>query len=840
MADIPTGPDRRPSSPAGNNQLPSRIWHDLQAETILWDGDILLVGGAHDLPARMIVTRRRMTLVMNGEIALEAPPEWLRPSPRLAAENGIRLYITPDGDATATEPILMRTPAGRGAAAELVAILSGKPLPEQPAGPAVTIPNWKDKIGAAPAIALPTLDDDEPASARTTAAWPPVEDDGVVARKKPQPRPQGRPLSAWQSTANAPEPGPVPSSISREARKQGTRADGITINDEESAVPMVPRRQQPGRGHRVATWSLWAAILVILVGTVGYFERDRLDGAWSDIQARIPVDIQRSLGIGDDTPGNDVAYQEAPETGIAGEGGNATGDGTNGATTDEPDVEEVPVETEVSEPEPEPSEVPDPDLDPTANVGGATGELPPTNNASEETGGEIDEPVEEPAPTEAPIEEPAPTEPPVVEPTVAPEPTAEPTLAPTEAPEPTAVPTEEPEPTAVPTEEPEPTAVPTEEPEPTVEPTAAPTEEPEPTVAPTEEPTIEPTVEPTEASTPEPTEAPVEEPTAEPTPEPTDVPDVTAPEPTEEPVEEPEPTPTLVPQEPSVQPETTPEQAIVSGGFRYTVEGASVGDTVPELPEINSVGGYGEWVVLSMYGQNMSDEAQVFDMSDFRLFADGQEVYVDVGNAWVAGMLGNTPAYGNTDAIQWAPGEGNRFTLTFLAPPEAQSLVLQAGDQTIDLSPALVEPEPLMDDGEVPAESDLLQAQVVEVIDAETIVIEVDGVRQTVRYLGVDVPTGDACYAAEAAEANRALVEGQTVILERQATDVDARGNWVRDVWVTNEAGEPVLASQQLVASGAAEADISHPNSRFAGWLESSEAGARNAGDGIWGACGEE
>jgi endonuclease YncB( thermonuclease family) len=234
----------------------------------------------------------------------------------------------------------------------------------------------------------------------------------------------------------------------------------------------------------------------------------------------------------------------------------------------------------------------------------------------------------------------------------------------------------------------------------------------------------------------------------------------------------------------------------------------------------------------------MSSDVQVFDMSDFVLYADGQEVELDSGTGWVNGLVGNTPAYGATDAIQWAPGESHMVTLTFLAPADATSLVLQAGDQTIDISPAIENPAPLASE-RPPVESDLIEGKVVEVIDGETIVVEIDGIQQTVRYLGLDVPTGDACYAAEATDANRSLVEGQTVVIERQATDKDARGNWVRDIWVTNKDGQPVLVSQQLIAKGAAEANISEPNTRFAGWLQQTEAAAEQNGAGLWGACGE-
>ncbi len=337
-------------------------------------------------------------------------------------------------------------------------------------------------------------------------------------------------------------------------------------------------------------------------------------------------------------------------------------------------------------------------------------------------------------------------------------------------------------------------------------------------------------MQPTEVATEEPTIAPTEEATQAPTEEPTT-------EPTEAATEAPTEAPTAPGQEASVLPETTPEQAVVADGFRYTIEGASVGATVPELPQINSVAGYGQWVVLDVYAQNMSGEKQVFEMTDFVLYADGTELQLDSGTAWVNGLMGNVPAYGPTDAIQWAPGESHMVTLVFLAPADATSLVLQAGSELIDVSPAIENPAPLMSEGPR-VESDLLQGTVVDVIDGETIVVEIDGVQTTVRYLSLDVPTGDACYAGEATEANRALVAGQTVTIERQSTDVDARGNLVRDVWVTNDAGQPVLVSQQLIAEGAAQADISEPNTRFAGWLQQTEAEAEAQGAGLWSACG--
>lgn len=810
---MPTRPDHSSTHRA---DLPTvdrpsfRIWQPLEAESIQWEGQVLIVGGVSDMPALLAVTSQRLALIANGQIMLDFPRSWLRPKPSLAAENGIRLYINPENVEGNAHPVLLRAREGRGAATELVAVLTGRPLPVEKPSSDVRIPNWKETVGASRAVALPSLGDDTPETAarpQVAAAWPPQESAGVSAAPsrpvaetpRPSRQPGERPMQALADRRRAlPEPAAVPASVSRAAKKQGTRADGVTVRD-DSAWQDAHFTTTPRRKRAAGPWLATAAMVILLAFGFGYVAHDRHGWTLDDVRERIPANIQESLGLGSGGD-EDIALNPAPDAletnGGIGDGTDGTGNG-NGVAS-QPDAEPAaavvadPTEEPVDEPVVETAQDVVEPMDPTAGVGGPTTELPET--------AEVQEAQDPTAPIEtmAPVEEPA------------------------EVVEPTAVPTEVPvvvAPTAEPTEAP--TEVPTAEP--TVEPTA------EPTTAPTEEPTPEPTVEPTEVPTEEPTIEPTEEPTAEPTEAATEVP-------TEEAVEETEPT--VESQEASVLPETTPEQAVVSEGFRYTIEGASVGETVPELPEINSVAGYGQWVVLNVYAQNMSGERQVFEMSDFTLYADGREVELDSGTAWVNGLLGNVPAYGATDAILWAPGESHTVTLVFLAPADAGSLVLQAGDQTIDISPALENPAPLRSEGPR-IESHLLQGTVVDVIDGETILVEINGVQQSVRYLSLDVPTGDACYASEATEANRALVAGQTVILERQSADVDARGNWVRDVWVMTDGGQPVLVSQQLVAQGAAEVKVSHPNTRFAGWLEQTQAEAQADGAGLWGACGE-
>ncbi|MDQ3443104.1 MAG: thermonuclease family protein, partial [Chloroflexota bacterium] len=560
---------------------------------------------------------------------------------------------------------------------------------------------------------------------------------------------------------------------------------------------------------------LRSAILAVVVFTGLYFGQDSLP---ANVNFSIPAGIEQRLGLTDDAdtadvsqvPGGaqDLGAGSIPETPVATE---ADSDGTSGP----PNSDQIGASDDNDD-----------------GIGGQDGEITPVNPSI----GEYTEPTSEPAVEDQVDEgqsatEPVDEQPPVVEPTAPPiEPTSPPvTVAPaTDAPATSPPVMVAPATDAPATSPPVSVAPATDAPA-----TELPVSESPMTEAPvTEEPATEPPVTEVPATvTPvpgQPTEVPGrQDPTATATPdeEPTEMPTTEAPE------------PTLESQPASVDPGSTPEQALASGEFRYSITGAARGETVDELPDLNAVGLYGEWVVLSMYGQNWSDSEQVFDMAEFKLYADGEEALVDVGNAWVSGLLGHTPAYGNTDAILWAAEEGHPFALTFLAPPDAQQLTLVAGEQTIDLSAALANPAPLAQDGGAAPLPEYLDADVVDVLSAEEIVIELDGIEQTVRYLGLDVPTGDDCFASDATTANQQLVAGKTVRLERQATDVDARGNWVRDVWAPAEDGRYFLVSEALVAEGAATVGISEPNTRYEGWLMGSQSIAKAEGRGLWGDC---
>ncbi|MBA3529032.1 MAG: thermonuclease family protein [Propionibacteriaceae bacterium] len=207
----------------------------------------------------------------------------------------------------------------------------------------------------------------------------------------------------------------------------------------------------------------------------------------------------------------------------------------------------------------------------------------------------------------------------------------------------------------------------------------------------------------------------------------------------------------------------------------------------------------------------------------------------------IAANVPGAEAYGNTEQVDFAAGETHRFLLLYLVPATVADVDLTIDGQELDLSPAFSSAVPISTLAAEPAPADLLEATVTEVIDASTIEVEVDGIRQQVRYLGIDAPTGDACFAADATALNTELVAGETVWLERQRSNVDRQNRLLRDVWVRDDAGDLVLVAERLVGEGAAESATTMPNTRLRGWLDAAQAVAERSESGIWSAeCAAE
>lgn len=132
--------------------------------------------------------------------------------------------------------------------------------------------------------------------------------------------------------------------------------------------------------------------------------------------------------------------------------------------------------------------------------------------------------------------------------------------------------------------------------------------------------------------------------------------------------------------------------------------------------------------------------------------------------------------------------------------------------------------------------------RVVRVIDGDTIVARVNGTEERIRLIGVDTPeTKDPrkpvqCFGEEASRfTSQMLAPGTTIRLER---DVEERDNYDRLLAYVYRLDDDVFINRELVAQGYAQPLTIAPNVTFADEFTALAAEARDAGRGLWGACG--
>ncbi len=127
---------------------------------------------------------------------------------------------------------------------------------------------------------------------------------------------------------------------------------------------------------------------------------------------------------------------------------------------------------------------------------------------------------------------------------------------------------------------------------------------------------------------------------------------------------------------------------------------------------------------------------------------------------------------------------------------------------------------------------------VVDVVDGDTIEVDLDGVTEDVRYIGVDTPESvkpDSpveCFGPEASEFNQRLVDGERVRLVFDAERRDVYGRLLAYVYLGDR-----FVNAELIRGGFATTLTIPPNDSFAGLFDRLEQEAGNAGRGLWGAC---
>ena len=131
----------------------------------------------------------------------------------------------------------------------------------------------------------------------------------------------------------------------------------------------------------------------------------------------------------------------------------------------------------------------------------------------------------------------------------------------------------------------------------------------------------------------------------------------------------------------------------------------------------------------------------------------------------------------------------------------------------------------------------IIEAQVVKVLDGDTIIVSINGVEHTVRYIGITAPETkppsepQEWMGLESAAANEELVGGKTVRLKKDVSETDPQGRLLRYVYVGD-----TLVNHELVRLGFAEASVISPDTHYDELLAAAQREARAAGLGVWAA----
>ncbi|MBW3581327.1 MAG: thermonuclease family protein [Actinobacteria bacterium] len=144
-------------------------------------------------------------------------------------------------------------------------------------------------------------------------------------------------------------------------------------------------------------------------------------------------------------------------------------------------------------------------------------------------------------------------------------------------------------------------------------------------------------------------------------------------------------------------------------------------------------------------------------------------------------------------------------------------------------------------DGAEAGSADAGAAEVVRVVDGDTIVVRLDGAEERVRLLGIDTPESVdprspvECFGKEAAAHTASLLPPGTPV--RLVRDVEARDRYDRLLAYVYRSDDGTFVNLRLVEDGYAAVLTYPPNVAHADEFVAAAGEAREAGRGLWSAC---
>lgn len=134
-------------------------------------------------------------------------------------------------------------------------------------------------------------------------------------------------------------------------------------------------------------------------------------------------------------------------------------------------------------------------------------------------------------------------------------------------------------------------------------------------------------------------------------------------------------------------------------------------------------------------------------------------------------------------------------------------------------------------------------ATVLDVVDGDTIQVDINGQKKKLRYIGINTPeTVDPrksveCYGKEASNENKRLVEGKKVYLEKDISETDKYGRLLRYVYLPLDDGSVLFVNDYLVRQGFAAASTFPPDIRYSDQFNLAQKQAHDNNRGLWATC---
>lgn len=165
----------------------------------------------------------------------------------------------------------------------------------------------------------------------------------------------------------------------------------------------------------------------------------------------------------------------------------------------------------------------------------------------------------------------------------------------------------------------------------------------------------------------------------------------------------------------------------------------------------------------------------------------------------------------------------------FLSPKQARLVQIALTNLSPSISPT-IRPSALSSN-----------VKVARVIDGDTIELETG---ETLRYIGIDTPETKhpkkpvQCYGEEASQMNKKLVEGKSVRIVKDVSEVDKYNRLLRYVYVSTQASPSgILVNDYLVRNGFAFTSTFPPDVTKADQFSEAQREAREKNLGVWKYC---